>query len=187
MLVATGEYELDGVVDQWNSSEGPTGESHYLYLQLRSFRWRVDILILFLMVAAAGEAGLRARAASLGLEVVEQEHDLAVYSPWVPTHRPYVIGSGGTMEETWWLNGNHMTLGAKGHRSLPFQFRFPDGIERAPTLTEARTIAAAYWRESSFIPWQPGDLLIFSNQLVAHNASPGIGARQILPSFGEMF
>ena len=139
------------------------------------------------MLIAVGEAGLRARAASLGLEVVEQEHDLAVYSPWMPTHRRYAMGNGHAVEETWWLNGNHMMLGAKGHSSLPFQFRFPDGIERAPTLMEATTIAAAYWRESSFIPWQPGDLLIFSNQLVAHNASPGVGARQILPSFGEMF
>ena len=85
------------------------------------------------------------------------------------------------------LNGNHMTLGATGHPLMQFESRFPDGIERAPTLAEATTIAAAYWRESSFFPWEQGNLLIFSNQLVAHSASPGLGARQSLPSFGDMF
>lgn len=129
---------------------------------------------------------MRSRAASLGLEVVDQGHDLAVYSPWVPTHRPCALVNEKE-EETWWLNGNHMTLGATGHPQLPFEFRFADGTERAPTLAEATTIATAYWRESSFFPWVQGDLLIFSNQLVAHNASPGVGARQILPSFGDMF
>ena len=43
-------------------------------------------------------------------------------------------------------------------------------------LTEVKTIAAAYWRESSCILWRPGEYFS-SNQLVAHDALPGIGAR----------
>ena len=44
-----------------------------------------------------------------------------------------------------------------------------------------------YWSEATFFSWERGDLLLLHNQLVAHNASPGVGARQILPVFGDCF
>ena len=163
-----GEYELDGVADQWatgiDSSSGGSDESGT-------------------GSGTGREVALRERAASLGLEVIDEGDDLAIWSSWIPTIRHHDI----TKEQTWWLNGNHMTLGACGHPKLPFLFRFDNGVERAPTWEEAVIISTAFWRESSFFAWERGDLLLFDNQLVAHNASPGVGSRRILPSFGAAF
>ena len=91
----------------------------------------------------------------------------------------------------------------KHAEALPFQFRFEDGTERPATSAEIIDIAMAYWSalqtqpflyahsgfarcEAVFVPWQLGDIVIFDNQLVAHDATPGLGARSIMPSFGQV-
>lgn len=47
-------------------------------------------------------------------------------------------------------------------------------------------VAEAYWFEATFYSWRPGDMLLFNNNLVAHDATPGVGKRMILPCFGKI-
>ena len=125
-------------------------------------------------------------AADLNLEVdnSDEDGDIVIWSKWISPVRPLK----GDSKSTWWFNSNHLVLGSTSHRdSLRFQFKYDDKSIRFGTWREIYAIALAYWRETTFFAWRKGDLLIFNNQTVTHNASPGTGPRMILPSFGNMF
>ena len=145
-----------------------------------------------------------ARAAELNLEVREGgeayaadgtgEGDTVVWSKWVEPCRALPCVRGGRSPGcTWWGNNNHVALGstevygAHTRRALAWEFRFADGTERAASLPEVYAIAWAHWAEGAYWAWARGDMLVFNNQVVAHDATPGVGERVILPSFGGCF
>jgi hypothetical protein len=113
-------------------------------------------------------------AEKLGVQAVvdPKRNDIAIQSEWIPLARAHAA----TNSETLWCNVNHAYLG-KDHALLPFWFKYKDGSERHASWSELFALVAAYWSESTFWAWQPGDLLLIDNQLVAHNASPGLGVR----------
>eukprot|EP00933_Yihiella_yeosuensis_P007028 TRINITY_DN111910_c0_g1_i1.p1 TRINITY_DN111910_c0_g1~~TRINITY_DN111910_c0_g1_i1.p1 ORF type:complete len:470 (-),score=92.78 TRINITY_DN111910_c0_g1_i1:394-1803(-) len=130
---------------------------------------------------------INALAAALNLEVVETDDEVIVWSRWISPERR--LKHGGA---TWWCNGNHLSVGSQdvfgrsdALKGLPWLFRFADGTERPATMAEIVEISWAWWQEAAFLQWQEGDLVIFNNQVVAHNATPGIGARMVLPTFGS--
>jgi len=126
-------------------------------------------------------------AGELNLEVdnTDEEGDIVIWSKWISPVRRLPGGAGSS---TWWFNSNHLVLGSTSHRdSLRFQFKYPDKSIRFGTWQDIYAIAVAYWRETTFFSWQSGDLIVFNNQAITHNASPGTGTRMILPSFGHMF
>merc|ERR1712196_217721 len=113
-------------------------------------------------------------AADLNLEVdnSDEDGDIVIWSKWISPVRPLK----GDSKSTWWFNSNHLVLGSTSHRdSLRFQFKYDDKSIRFGTWREIYAIALAYWRETTFFAWRKGDLLIFNNQTVTHNASPGTG------------
>ena len=125
-------------------------------------------------------------AQDLNLEVdnSDEDSDIVIWSKWINPVRQ-LSGSG---ESTWWFNSNHLVVGSTTHtESLKFQFRMKDKTIRRGSWREIYAIAYAYWAETTFFAWEQGDLLLFNNQTVAHDASPGTGSRLILPSFGSMF
>ena len=128
---------------------------------------------------------LEERVDSLGLQLHEESGDRQVVSPRISLKRHLAASDS----DTFWLNGNHMAIGAMGGADgkLPFVLKFASGEVRSPTKREMVSIATSYWRESCFFEWQLGDLLLFDNQLMAHNATPAVGARRILPCFGDAF
>eukprot|EP00164_Ancoracysta_twista_P010708 GFYU01016251.1.p1 GENE.GFYU01016251.1~~GFYU01016251.1.p1 ORF type:complete len:460 (-),score=124.37 GFYU01016251.1:174-1553(-) len=134
----------------------------------------------------------------LNLDVVEGDDDIQIWSKWVSPSRAVVSDSktspveGREGDVTWWCNCNHVQVGsgisgAYNQEQLPWYFKYPDGEERHATVDEVFQISSAYWMETSFFDWHRGDLLIFDNQLIAHDATPGRGKRLIMPSFGSMF
>ena len=139
---------------------------------------------------ATREADIARRCEQLGLQYTIDgvRHDIEISSGWVSPSRLYEP----TGEKTWWCNVNHAVLG-KGHPLLPFWFRGGDGANdeggkgREASWSELFAMVAAYWSEATFFDWQVGDLLLLHNQLVAHNASPGLGQRSIMPVFGDCF
>jgi len=94
--------------------------------------------------------------------------------------------SSSASQRIFWCNINHALLG-KDHELLPFWFRTASGEQRHATWSELFAILAAYWSEATFFEWRLGDMLVLDNQLVAHNASPGMGPRSIMPVFGDCF
>jgi len=132
---------------------------------------------------------LRKLAGELGLELEETDTEFVVWSRWINPSRPLADSSG---EITWWANGNHMAVGSQdifgrpdALKGLPFEFKFADGSVRPASMAEIIEISLAWWQEAAFYRWAKGDLLIFNNQVVAHNATPGLGKRMVLPSFGD--
>lgn len=121
--------------------------------------------------------------------MVESADELVVWSRWISPSRPLPDGTA-----TWWCNGNHVSVGSAdvfgrpdALEGLPWLFRFEDGTERPATVGEIMMISWAWWQEAAFYKWHRGDLLIFNNQVVAHNGTPGVGKRMVLPSFGGCF
>lgn len=130
---------------------------------------------------------IKSLAANLDLEVTETDDEIVISSRWIAPERPMTDGS-----TTWWCNGNHLAVGSQdvfgrpdALQGLPWLFRFGDGTERPATMEEILKISWAWWQEAAFFNWKSGDILIFNNQVVAHNASPGLGVRMVLPSFGK--
>ena len=128
----------------------------------------------------------------LDLELVEEDttcdgsDDYVIWSKWINPSRA-VEGQPGKV--TWWCNSNHVSVGSQGPLvdKMKWLFRFPDGSERGARWSEIYSICLAYWRETTFFTWHAGDLIIFDNQLITHDATPGSGKRQILPTFGDCF
>mmetsp|Transcript_12243 Transcript_12243/g.23005 ORF Transcript_12243/g.23005 Transcript_12243/m.23005 type:complete len:464 (+) Transcript_12243:94-1485(+) len=130
---------------------------------------------------------IKALVQDLNLDIVETEDEVVVWSKWISPERP--LKRGG---HTWWCNGNHLAVGSQdvfkrpdALAGLTWVFKFEDGSERAASMSEIVKISWAWWQEATFFKWQDGDLVIFNNQVVAHNATPGVGARMVLPSFGS--
>ena len=130
---------------------------------------------------------IHAFAKKLDLDVVETEDEVVIWSRWISPERP--LKDGGS---TWWCNGNHCAVGSAdvfgrpdALAGLPWRFRFTDGTERCANIREIVQISLAWWQEATFFRWKPGDLMIFNNQVVAHNGTPGLGPRMVLPSFGN--
>jgi len=126
-------------------------------------------------------------AHDLDLDVEETDDEVVIWSRWISPERP--LKDGGA---TWWCNGNHCAVGSAdvfgrpdALKGLPWLFRFADGTERPAQIREILEISLAWWQEATFFRWQTGDLLLFNNQVVAHNATPGLGPRLVLPSFGN--
>ena len=130
-------------------------------------------------------------------EPAEEGGDYVIWSKWIEPSRavPGKTGKSGSKatstQKTWWCNSNHVVVGSQGDGDLPkkmkWLFRFDDGTERGATWSEIYSIALAYWRETTFFTWHAGDLIIFNNQIITHDATPGSGKRQILPTFGDCF
>ena len=130
------------------------------------------------------QADIEAQCNQLGVRcsVDKERNDIVIESEWVPLVRPHEA----TDSETVWCNLNHAILG-KEHELLPFYFQYKDGSERHASWSELFALVAAYWSESTFFAWEKGDMLLLHNQLIAHNASPGVGERSIMPVFGDCF
>jgi len=67
---------------------------------------------------------------------------------------------------------------------LPFNTYYGDGSPvEASALEEVRE---AYRRSIVLFPWQPGDVLMLDNMLVAHGRAPYAGRRQIVVAMGDL-
>lgn len=66
---------------------------------------------------------------------------------------------------------------------LPYNTYYGDGQPIEDEVVEE--IREAYRQETVAFPWQPGDLLMMDNMLVAHGRNPFGGPRKILVSMGE--
>ena len=123
----------------------------------------------------------------LNIEVERTEEETVLWSKWIEPQRE-LNGQGGC---TWWGNGNHLQLGTPAFSpatadALAWRWRV-NGTERPATTYEVYSIAWAHWTEATFFSWQCGDILVFNNQTVSHDATPGLGKRAVLPSFGGCF
>lgn len=132
---------------------------------------------------------LRSFCGRLDLELVEESEeqggDYVIWSKWIEPSRQVP----GTDEVSWWCNGNHIQVGSQGAlvEKMKWLFKYDGGTERGASWSEIYSIALAYWCETIFFTWRAGDLIIFNNQILTHDASPGSGKRQILPTFGDCF
>jgi hypothetical protein len=66
----------------------------------------------------------------------------------------------------------------------PREVRFGDGSPIPDKM--ALTIRDVYHRVSASVSWQPGDLLMIDNELVAHSRRPYGGSRQLFVAMGGM-
>jgi len=70
-----------------------------------------------------------------------------------------------------------------GPEGLPYGTFYGDGAEIPDAVVEE--IDAAYAAEQTSFAWQPGDLLIVDNMLVAHGREPFSGSRRVVVAMGE--
>ena len=71
-----------------------------------------------------------------------------------------------------------------GGASLPRNVLYGDG---SPIEDEVvQEIQALYERIAVRFPWQPGDILMVNNMLVAHSRAPFAGPRKVVVAMGEM-
>ncbi|MBW8874482.1 MAG: non-ribosomal peptide synthase/polyketide synthase [Acidobacteria bacterium] len=68
---------------------------------------------------------------------------------------------------------------------LPRNVFYGDGSPIAEDVV--RAVLDLYWRLSVSFPWQPGDLLLLDNMLVAHARNPFAGPRKIAVAMGELY
>jgi alpha-ketoglutarate-dependent taurine dioxygenase len=66
---------------------------------------------------------------------------------------------------------------------LPYNTYYGDGSPVEDSVVEE--VRRAYDEETVAYPWQPGDLLMLDNMLVAHGRHPFSGPRRILTAMGE--
>lgn len=102
---------------------------------------------------------------------------------------PAVRRHPDTNELTWFNNASlfhlsgrgetgNMLLGMLGESKLPTHAYFENGEPIPDSLMN--DIRALAWRNAQFLAWQPGDLLILDNFLVAHGRNSYSGDRRIL-------
>jgi Taurine catabolism dioxygenase TauD, TfdA family len=70
-----------------------------------------------------------------------------------------------------------------GEEGLPYNTYYGDS-DRIPDDVVA-DVAAAYEAEKVANPWQPGDVLLVDNMLVAHGREPFRGERRVVVSMGD--
>jgi hypothetical protein len=68
-------------------------------------------------------------------------------------------------------------LSALGRAGLPFETSFGDGSPF--TAADVETVNAAYDRVTTYVRWQPGNVLVLDNIRVAHSMAPFTGDRQM--------
>ncbi|MET7519770.1 TauD/TfdA family dioxygenase [Streptomyces sp. NPDC005480] len=74
-------------------------------------------------------------------------------------------------------------LEALDEEDLPYNTYYGDGSPiESETLAELR---AAYAAETTSFDWQPGDVLVVENMLVAHAREPFVGPRRILTAMAD--
>jgi hypothetical protein len=67
---------------------------------------------------------------------------------------------------------------------LPRLVRYGDG---SPIEDEVMArLDKLYWETCVISPWQPGDLVLVENMLVAHARKPYAGPRKVIVAMGEM-
>jgi alpha-ketoglutarate-dependent taurine dioxygenase len=115
----------------------------------------------------------------------------------VRNHAPAVIRHPQTQEELWFnhvtsLHFNPKTLDWPVYltrrllyrrEDLPTDVLYGNG-DRIPDA-DLRTIYEAIDRHTIAFPWQPGDLLVLDNRLVAHGRNPYAGARRVLVTMSK--
>jgi alpha-ketoglutarate-dependent taurine dioxygenase len=67
---------------------------------------------------------------------------------------------------------------------LPINTYYGDGSEIEPETLD--TLRQAYRDNSSYFPWQSGDVLLLDNMLSAHGRSPYTGARRIVVGMADL-
>jgi non-ribosomal peptide synthetase component F/alpha-ketoglutarate-dependent taurine dioxygenase/aryl carrier-like protein len=67
---------------------------------------------------------------------------------------------------------------------LPRNVYYGDGTAIPDALVQE--MVDLYWRTSVAPPWQPGDVIMLDNMLVAHARNPFEGARKIVVAMGEL-
>jgi len=67
---------------------------------------------------------------------------------------------------------------------LPRNVSYGDGSPIEDSVM--KEVGEVYRSTSVAFPWQPGDVLMVNNMLVAHSRNPYVGARKILVAMGEM-
>jgi alpha-ketoglutarate-dependent taurine dioxygenase len=72
-----------------------------------------------------------------------------------------------------------------GAYNLPYETYYGDGGRISDSVVEE--IRAAYREEKVVFVWEPGDLLMLDNMLVAHGRQPYVGPRRILVGMGEPY
>jgi alpha-ketoglutarate-dependent taurine dioxygenase len=70
-----------------------------------------------------------------------------------------------------------------GEQGLPYNTYFGDGEPIPDAVVDE--IADAYDAETLATPWEPGDVLLVDNMLVAHGREPFSGERRVVVSMGE--
>jgi alpha-ketoglutarate-dependent taurine dioxygenase len=68
---------------------------------------------------------------------------------------------------------------------LPYNTYYGDGQPIEDSVVEE--LREAYRQETVAFPWQPGDILMMDNMLVAHGRNPFTGPRKILVGMGEPY
>jgi amino acid adenylation domain-containing protein/non-ribosomal peptide synthase protein (TIGR01720 family) len=68
---------------------------------------------------------------------------------------------------------------------LPRNVYYGDGSPLEDQVV--RKVLDLYWQSSVSFPWQPGDLLLLDNMLVAHARNPFVGPRKIVVAMGDLF
>ena len=68
---------------------------------------------------------------------------------------------------------------------LPRNAYYGDGSQIESSVLEE--ICRVYQQEAILFPWQPGDILMLDNMLVAHGRSPFTGSRQVVVGMADPF
>jgi Taurine catabolism dioxygenase TauD, TfdA family len=68
--------------------------------------------------------------------------------------------------------------------NLPRNVYYGDGSRIEDSVMDE--VSGTYREAAVAFPWQPGDVLMLDNMLVAHSRNPYVGARKILVAMGEM-
>jgi alpha-ketoglutarate-dependent taurine dioxygenase len=71
-----------------------------------------------------------------------------------------------------------------GEEGLPRNVFYGDGSPIPDALLAE--LEDLYWRTSVAFPWQPGDVLMVDNMIVAHARNPFVGPRKMVVAMGEL-
>jgi alpha-ketoglutarate-dependent taurine dioxygenase len=110
--------------------------------------------------------------------------------------RPVIVQHPQTRESVWF---NHLTffniatLGPQtvrallslGREQLPNNTYYADGTDIEPAVLEE--LRAAYLAELVTFSWQPGDILMLDNMLVAHGREPFTPPREVVVGMAEPY
>jgi alpha-ketoglutarate-dependent taurine dioxygenase len=110
--------------------------------------------------------------------------------------RPVIVQHPQTRESVWF---NHLTffniatLGPQtarallslGREQLPNNTYYADGTDIEPAVLEE--LRAAYLAELVIFSWQPGDILMLDNMLVAHGREPFTPPREVVVGMAEPY